>query len=77
MPSITTAAVVASQESSADVTSVDKPLMLRRALMYVPAADERKTRKAASLKVDTIVFDLEDGVAANQKVCWSSKLAFF
>ena len=40
----------------------------RRTLMYVPASDERKTKKAASLRVDTIVFDLEDGVAANQKV---------
>lgn len=40
----------------------------RRALMYVPACDERKTLKAASLKVDSIVFDIEDGVAANQKV---------
>ena len=36
--------------------------------MYVPASDERKTRKAASLNVDTLVFDLEDGVAVNQKV---------
>lgn len=40
----------------------------RRAVMYVPASDERKTKKAASLNVDTIVYDLEDGVAANQKV---------
>ena len=44
--------------------------------MYVPAADERKTQKAASLKVDTIVFDLEDGVAANQKVCQSLPLTW-
>lgn len=39
----------------------------RRAVMYVPASDERKTKKAATLSVDTLVFDLEDGVAANQK----------
>lgn len=39
----------------------------RRALMYVPACDERKTKKALSLKVDSIVFDIEDGVAVNQK----------
>lgn len=39
----------------------------RRAMMYVPACDERKTSKAASLKVDSIVFDIEDGVAVNQK----------
>ena len=36
--------------------------------MYVPASDERKTKKAASLSVDALVFDLEDGVATNQKV---------
>ena len=40
----------------------------RRAVMYVPASDERKTKKATTLSVDTLVFDLEDGVAANQKV---------
>ena len=40
----------------------------RRAVMYVPASDQRKTKKAATLSVDTLVFDLEDGVAANQKV---------
>lgn len=42
----------------------------RRAVMYVPACEERKTRKAASLRVDSIVLDLEDGVAANQKASW-------
>ena len=42
--------------------------------MYVPASDERKTKKAASLRVDTIVFDLEDGVALNQKVCLNPRL---
>ena len=40
----------------------------RRAVMYVPASDERKTKKATTLNVDTLVFDLEDGVATNQKV---------
>ncbi|XP_064383467.1 citramalyl-CoA lyase, mitochondrial-like [Halichondria panicea] len=39
----------------------------RRALMYVPASDKRKINKAASLCVDTLAFDLEDGVAVNQK----------
>ena len=48
----------------------------RRAVMYVPANDERKTNKAASLKVDTIVYDIEDGVAANQKVHLSLSLSF-
>ncbi len=36
--------------------------------MYIPASDERKLKKSASLKIDTVVFDLEDGVAVNQKV---------
>lgn len=40
----------------------------RRAVMYVPASDERKTKKVLSLQVDTVVFDIEDGVAVNQKV---------
>ena len=40
----------------------------RRTLMYVPASDERKTKKVASLRVDTVAFDLEDGVALSQKV---------
>ncbi len=36
--------------------------------MYVPANDERKVKKAKQLCVDTVVFDIEDGVALNQKV---------
>ena len=40
----------------------------RRAVMYVPASDERKFNKAPSLGVDTVVLDCEDGVAVNQKV---------
>lgn len=40
----------------------------RRAVMYVPASDERKVKKVASISVDSIVFDMEDGVAMNQKV---------
>ena len=44
----------------------------RRAVMYVPASDERKTKKATTLSVDTLVFDLEDGVATNQKVQFPS-----
>lgn len=51
-----------------DSTSAKALFRPRRTLMYVPTSDERKTKKAASLRVDTIVFDLEDGVAANQKV---------
>ena len=61
-----TSTVYHRQDDSTSAKPVFRP---RRTLMYVPASDERKTKKAASLRVDTIVFDLEDGVAANQKVC--------
>lgn len=36
--------------------------------MYVPGTDQRKMDKIPSLGVDTVVFDMEDGVAADQKV---------
>ena len=41
---------------------------LRRAVMYVPAADDRKVKKIPTLGVDVVVLDFEDGVAVNQKV---------
>ena len=40
----------------------------RRAVLYVPTPDQKKTRKIPTLNVDTVVFDFEDGVALNQKV---------
>ncbi|XP_061081925.1 citramalyl-CoA lyase, mitochondrial [Conger conger] len=39
----------------------------RRAVLYVPGADERKLRKLASLDVDCAVLDCEDGVALSKK----------
>ena len=36
--------------------------------MYVPACDERKVVKTTTIRADSLVFDLEDGVALNQKV---------
>ena len=36
--------------------------------MYVPACDERKVMKTTTISVDSIIFDIEDGVAVNQKV---------
>lgn len=39
----------------------------RRALLYTPGDDMKKIRKAASLGVDCICMDLEDGVAVNHK----------
>ena len=41
----------------------------RRAMLYVPASDGRKVEKAHTLNVDSIVYDIEDGVAMNHKVC--------
>ncbi|MEW6179375.1 MAG: CoA ester lyase [Chloroflexota bacterium] len=39
----------------------------RRAMLYVPADDERKIQKAAGLGVDSVCLDIEDGVAFNRK----------
>jgi citrate lyase beta subunit len=39
----------------------------RRALLYVPGDDLHKIRKAATLDVDCICLDMEDGVAPNRK----------
>nr|XP_034970362.1 citramalyl-CoA lyase, mitochondrial isoform X3 [Zootoca vivipara] len=39
----------------------------RRAVLYVPADDERKIRKISSVDVDCAVLDCEDGVAINRK----------
>jgi citrate lyase beta subunit len=39
----------------------------RRALLYMPGDDLHKIRKAATLGVDCICMDLEDGVAQNRK----------
>jgi citrate lyase beta subunit len=39
----------------------------RRALLYVPGDSRRKIEKAATLDVDSLCLDLEDGVALNQK----------
>lgn len=39
----------------------------RRALMYVPASDERKLLKIPTMEADCVVMDCEDGVAVNRK----------
>jgi len=39
----------------------------RRALLYTPGDDLRKIQKAATLGVDCICMDMEDGVALNRK----------
>lgn len=39
----------------------------RRAILYMPGDDRRKIEKAATLGVDSICMDLEDGTAINRK----------
>lgn len=39
----------------------------RRSLLYVPGDSLRKVTKASSLPADTLILDLEDGVALSQK----------
>ncbi len=40
----------------------------RRSLLFMPGDSLRKIQKAASWTVDTVILDLEDGVAQNRKV---------
>ena len=40
----------------------------RRALLYMPGDDRRKIEKAATLGVDSVCMDLEDGTALSRKV---------
>lgn len=44
----------------------------RRCVMYVPGDSEKMLSKSLTIKPDSLVFDCEDGVAANKKVCVSS-----
>lgn len=41
--------------------------MIRRAMLFMPGDDRRKIEKGAALAVDSIIMDLEDGVALSQK----------
>lgn len=41
---------------------------IRRALLFMPGDSRRKIEKGAGLDVDSIIMDLEDGVALNNKV---------
>jgi citrate lyase beta subunit len=40
---------------------------IRRALLFMPGDDRRKIEKGAGMGVDSIIMDLEDGVALNNK----------
>lgn len=43
------------------------PTRIRRALLFMPGDDRHKIEKGASLQVDSVIIDLEDGVALNRK----------
>jgi citrate lyase beta subunit len=43
------------------------PIQTRRALLFMPGDDRHKIEKGAALQVDSIIMDLEDGVALSQK----------
>lgn len=49
--------------------------MLIRSLLFVPGNDEYKTKKAFTLGADAVALDLEDAVAASQKVAARSIVA--
>lgn len=40
---------------------------IRRALLFMPGDDRKKIEKAAALEVDSLIMDIEDGVALSQK----------
>src|SRR5689334_14255895 len=42
-------------------------MRVRRALLFMPGDDRRKIEKGAASGVDSIIMDLEDGVALNNK----------
>jgi citrate lyase beta subunit len=48
---------------------------VRRALLFMPGDDRRKIEKGAGLGVDSIIMDLEDGVALNNKAAARSTIA--
>lgn len=59
---------IARRVASAGRTMIEWARMhSRRALLYVPGDDYHKIEKAASLGVDCICMDMEDGVAAARK----------
>ncbi|KAL6414375.1 hypothetical protein AUP68_00894 [Ilyonectria robusta] len=43
------------------------PSLLRRALLYVPGASQKMLAKTQALKIDTVIYDLEDSVAPDAK----------
>jgi citrate lyase subunit beta/citryl-CoA lyase len=46
---------------------MEKPVRVRRSVLYVPASSKRALAKIASLNADAVIFDLEDAVAPEVK----------
>jgi citrate lyase beta subunit len=51
------------------------PTSPRRSWLFVPGDSQRKVEKALTLAVDTLILDLEDGVAVSQKVAARQSVA--
>ncbi|MBE7555929.1 MAG: CoA ester lyase [Anaerolineales bacterium] len=50
-----------------DFTDSLRPELLRRSVLFVPGDSLRKINKATELAADSLILDLEDGVAFNRK----------
>lgn len=51
------------------------PNRVRRAMLFMPGDDRHKIEKGAALGVDSIIMDLEDGVALNNKTAARASIA--
>lgn len=58
-----------------DFDTVSMPARVRRALLFMPGDDRHKIEKGAASGVDSIIMDLEDGVALNNKPAARSTIA--
>ena len=56
------------------MTTMERPMRLRRAELAVPGSNERMMQKAAQLDVDLVFLDLEDAVAPAEKVATRPKV---
>lgn len=46
---------------------IDSSTITRKSMLYMPGDELRKIRKATQLPVDSVIMDIEDGVALNRK----------
>lgn len=61
-----------------DISAIAKNLKNRRALLYAPSMELKKIAKAATLKtLDTVCFDLEDGVPPPKKALGRANIKEF